>query len=189
MEQKKASRVALDRESWIRAAIDVLAEKGVDGLRIEVLAKHCGVTKGSFYWHFRDRRDLLDAVLATWKDGRMRDILKQTEAQPGRELTQIYHVIEVYSANRNRKGILIELAVRDWARRDAAAAAVVEEVDRMRLECGRKLFLARGLSAEEAASRSLLLYAYAFGQSLMHYDRYDRNINAVKALIAGRIAE
>ena len=86
---------------------------------MEVLAKQFGVTKGSFYWHFKDRQDLLTAVLDTWKDGRIRDIIKQTTAQPGKERDQIYHVIDVYSAARSRKGVSIELAVREWARRDA----------------------------------------------------------------------
>jgi AcrR family transcriptional regulator len=182
------TRVTLDRNSWVRAAIEVLADQGVDGLRVEVLAKQCGVTKGSFYWHFKDRRDLLDAVLQTWKDGRIRDIVKQTRAVPGQELPQVYHVIEVYSANRNRKGILIELAVRDWARRDPAAHRAVEEVDRKRIECGKELFLRLGLPDDEAAARSLLLYAYVFGQSLMVYDRYDENVARLKQLIADRIA-
>ena len=74
------SRAPLDRSGWIEAAIDVLAEQGVQGMRIEALAKTCGVTKGSFYWHFRARQDLFRAVLETWRDGRIRDIDKQTVA-------------------------------------------------------------------------------------------------------------
>lgn len=182
------TRQQLDRKGWVEAATDVLATHGVDGLRVEVLAKNFGVTKGSFYWHFRDRQDLFDSVLQTWRDGRIRDIEKQTSAQPGRELAQIHHVIDVYSANRNRKGISIELAVRDWARRDPQAAAVVEEVDAYRLECTRRLFVSCGLSDTEAKARSILLYAYVFGQSLMICDRYDANIASLKQWIAERIA-
>lgn len=183
------NRTPLDRDRWIHAAIEVLAEKGVEGVRVEVVAKHCGVTKGSFYWHFKDRRDLLDAVLHTWKTGRIRDIVKQTRAEPGKEAPQLYHVIDVYSANRNRKGILIELAVRDWARRDAAAHRAVEEVDAARLACGKALFVRLGLDQDEAAARSLLLYAYVFGQSLMVYDGYDDKRARLKSLIADIIAK
>ena len=180
-------RAQLDRTEWIEAATDVLADQGVDGMRVEVLAKNFGVTKGSFYWHFKDRQDLFNAVLQTWKEGRIRDINKQTSSAPGREREQLMHVIDVYSANRNRKGISIELAVRDWARRDAQTAAVVEEVDTYRLECTRKLFVASGLSDAEAKSRSLMLYAYVFGQSLMAYDRYDPKVIDFKRWIAERI--
>ncbi len=182
-------RVQLDRDAWIHGAMDVLAEEGVSGLRIEVLAKRLKVTKGSFYWHFQDRRDLLMAVLEVWKDGRIRDIIKQTRNQrPGEELERIYHVIDVYSAGRNRRGMQIELAVRDWARRDPEAAAVVAEVDDIRLRCARDLFLACGVPFDEASSRCMLLYAYVFGISLMVYDRFDGNAAQLKRDISDLIA-
>jgi len=181
-------RVQLDRDAWVLAATDVLADEGIAGLRVEVLAKRLKVTKGSFYWHFQDRRDLLMAVLQVWKDGRIRDIVKQTRAEPGRELEQIYHVIDVYSASRSRRGAMIELAVRDWARRDAEAAAIVAEVDDIRLRCARDLFLACGVPMEEASSRCMLLYAYVFGISLMIYDKFDSDPARLKRDIADLIA-
>ncbi len=184
-----ASLDRLDRDAWIRAAFAALAEHGADALRVEVLAKRCGVTKGSFYWHFKDRRDLIEALLESWKHGRIDDIKKQTRAEPGNELAAIYHTIEVYAAVKNRKGIMIELAVRDLARRDSAAQATVEEVDAVRLDCAKRLFLGCGLSAKEATARSLLLYAYVFGQSLMRYDRYAKDLNELKRWIAEHIAE
>ena len=185
--EKPTPRTQLDRNEWIDGAIEALAEEGISGMRVESLAKRFGVTKGSFYWHFKDRQDLFDAVLQTWKEGRIRDIDKQSNASPGKEGDQLLQIIEVYSTNRNRKGISIELAIRDWARRNAPACAVVEEVDTYRLESSRKLFAAKGLTDNEAKSRSLLLYAYVFGQSLMAYDRYDPNIIAIKLLIAEHI--
>ena len=85
-----APRAALDREAWIEAAIGTLAEHGVAGVRVESLAKSLGVTKGSFYWHFRDRPDLLAAVLDFWKQGRISDIIRQTRCDPGQELSLIH---------------------------------------------------------------------------------------------------
>lgn len=181
-------RTQLDREAWVNAAIEVLAEEGIAGLRVEVLAKRLKVTKGSFYWHFQDRRDLLISILGLWKEGRIRDIIKQTTAVPGKELAQIYHVIDVYSANRSRRGMMIELAVRDWARRDADAAAIVAEVDDVRLRCARDLFLACGVHMEEASSRCMLLYAYVFGVSLMSYEKFDSDVARLKRDIADLIA-
>jgi len=182
-------RTPLDRNDWIQAAIEVLADEGVNGLRVEVLAKTFGVTKGSFYWHFKDRQDLLSAVLELWRDGLIRDIDKQTQAPSGGERAKLLQLIEVYAANRNRRGIAIELAVRDWARRDAEAARVVEAVDTHRLERSRRLFLACGLPDREAKARSLLLYAYVFGQSLMFYEHFDAEITALKQWVAERIAQ
>jgi AcrR family transcriptional regulator len=181
------TRTQLDPEQWVDTAIDVLAKEGVAGLRVEVLAKRCGVTKGSFYWHFKDRQALLDAILERWREGRIRDIEKTTSGLAGRELEQLHYVIEVYGASRNRKGMSIELAVRDWARHDTRAAAIVESVDLYRLECTRRLFVTAGMSDAEAKSRSLLLYACVFGLSLMHYAPFDDNLGDLKQRIAERI--
>lgn len=182
-----AVRTQLDPERWVEAATELLAKEGVSGLRVEVIAKRCGVTKGSFYWHFKDRQALLAAVLEFWKEGRIRDIEKTTSVAPGKERDQLHYAIEVYGASRNRKGMAIELAVRDWARHDAHAAAIVESVDLYRLDCTRKLFVAAGMSDAEAKSRSLLLYACVFGLSLMHYTHFDDDLSNLKQRIAERI--
>lgn len=179
---------ALDRAAWIKGALAALSEEGHAGLRVETLAKRLHVTKGSFYWHFRDRRDLVDAVLDEWKNGRIADIRKQTTARPGEELASLLHTIEVYSAGRNRKGLPIEIAVREWARRDTRAAEVVEEVDAERLACASRLFVSLGLTPAEAAARSVLLYAYVFGFSLMRCDRFVPDTTAAKDWIARLIA-
>ncbi len=179
---------ALDRAAWIKGALVALSEEGYAGLRVETLAKRLKVTKGSFYWHFRDRRDLLDAVLDEWKAGRIADIKKQTAARSGEELAALHHTIEVYSASRNRKGLPIELAVREWALRDARAAKVVEEVDAERLACATRLFITLGLEDSEAAARSVMLYAYVFGYSLMRCDRFLKDTESTRAWIARRIA-
>jgi AcrR family transcriptional regulator len=181
------SRQQLERGDWIEAALDVLAEEGLDGLRVESLAKGFGVTKGSFYWHFKDRQDLFAAVLDNWKQGRIRDISRQTASDPGHEHEQLRRLIEIHSAARNRKGVWTELAVRDWARHDAAAATIVEEVDAWRLDCTRRLFVACGFPEDEARSRSLLLFAYVFGHSLMAYDRNDPKTADSRRWITERI--
>jgi AcrR family transcriptional regulator len=182
-----APRTQLDPDRWVEAAIDVLAREGIAGLRVELLAKQCGVTKGSFYWHFKDRQALLDGVLAFWKEGRIRDIERITVVTPGKERDQLHYAIEIYGASRNRKGMAIELAVRDWARHDPLAAAVVESVDLYRLECTRQLFVATGMSDADAKSRSLLLYACVFGLSLMHYSHFDDDLSSLKQRIAEHI--
>ncbi len=181
------TREALDRDAWIAGARDIVAQDGIGGLRVESLAKRLGVTKGSFYWHFKDRRDLIDAVLDDWRNSRIRDIRKQTDCAAGNERATLRHTVDIYAAGRNRKGISIEAAIRLWARQDAKGMAVVEQVDAERLACTRKLFLALGLPPAEAAARSALLYAYVFGFSMMQCGRFDMNPEQTKHWIAERI--
>ncbi len=57
----------IDGNAWIQAALSILAERGISGVRVETLAKQLGVTKGSFYWHFKDRDALFDALLDSWR--------------------------------------------------------------------------------------------------------------------------
>ena len=104
MNRQTSSRTPLDREAWILCAIDTLAVGGLAELRVEALAKRLKVTKGSFYWHFARRKDFLIAVLQHWRDGRIRDIHKQTRSSPGKEHAQLLHVLDVYSAPRSRRG-------------------------------------------------------------------------------------
>jgi AcrR family transcriptional regulator len=173
-----------DRSTWVRAATHALAEHGLDGVKVETLARRLGLTKGSFYWHFRDRRELLDAMLDTWHDGRLDDIRSLTRCTPGEEMTQLHHVIDTYSVARNQRGIRVELAVRDWARHDQRARAVVDAVDAVRLDCATALFVGAGITPDEARNRSLLLYAYVFGLGMMDGERESRSPPAARAFIA-----
>ena len=180
-------RTPLGRAEWVAAAIDTLAEQGIDCLRIEALARRCGVTKGSFYWHFRDRRDLAEAVLTEWQAGRLADLNHPDNVTADKAQTLLREIVDRYATRRNRRGMAIELAIRDWARRDELAATVVEAVDHARLEGARHLLLRCGVPAGEAKARSLLLYAYIFGQTMMLCDSYDEDIGALRHQIANKL--
>lgn len=62
-----ASKKRLTREDWVQAAITLGAEVGFDKIAVDALAPRLGATRGSFYWHFTDRAELIDAVLAHWE--------------------------------------------------------------------------------------------------------------------------
>ena len=104
-------RTQLDRGNWIENAIDVLAHDGVGGLRVEVLAKRCGVTKGSFYWHFKDRRDLLDAVLEKYAEHgsaqfKLPDIL---EVPPFNEWGNVIEIARRFGGGKELRSAVTEL--------------------------------------------------------------------------------
>lgn len=182
-------RNALDRDAWIHLATDMLADEGLSGLRVEVLAKKLGVTKGSFYWHFKDRQELLQAVLDSWQDGRVREAARMGEAPSGKAIEQIRRVMDLHSINPNRKGIAIELAIRDWARRDEAAAAAVDTVDQARLTHAATLFSEAGFDAKDAPVRALLLYTHAFGLSLMNFRQGSADIISLHEKITQLITQ
>jgi len=146
----------------------MLAEGGVDNVRVEPLARRLRVTKGGFYWHFRDRHDLLDQLLAQWRDGRVEVIARHAAPQPGEDAAAVLRrLLARYLDHPNPRGTAIEMAIRTWARLDAAAAAAVADVDAARLSHVEPLFQALGADPEEACARARLFYAFVFGQNLL----------------------
>lgn len=81
MSTGKPSR-RLNAEDWITAAIAALGESGLTGIAVEPLAKRLGATKGSFYWHFKDRGALVDAVLARWEQLGTDDVIARLDELP-----------------------------------------------------------------------------------------------------------
>jgi AcrR family transcriptional regulator len=155
------------RAMWIEAGLKEIGRSGVEGVRVEVLAAHLGITKGGFYRRFKDRRALLVALLQTWQRGRIAAIQKQTELAGERADQRLKSLIQLYSERLNAEAMAIELAIRQWARSDGAASAAVESVDAARLSNVAQLYRCLGWSSEEARARAVLFYAFIFGQSLI----------------------
>lgn len=172
------------REMWIEAGLKEIGRSGVEGVRVEVLAAHLGITKGGFYRRFKDRRALLDALLETWRRGRIAAIEKQTELAGERAGERLKSLIRLYSERLNPEAMAIELAIRQWARSDAAASAAVESVDAARLSNVAQLYRRLGWSAEEARARAVLLYAFIFGQSLIFLGQSQRKRASMDAACA-----
>lgn len=168
---KAKGRPGLGRADWIAAAREVLTESGIAGVRVEVLAVRLGVTKGGFYWHFKDRDDLLSALAAEWRDGRIAAMRAHAAGGGRSPRAALVRLLSLYTRSANPRGMAIELAIRDWARRDRIAAAAVKAVDAERLRVVGGLFRALGLKPAEARARALLLYAFLFGESMMAIDR------------------
>src|SRR5947208_16007705 len=105
-------------ESWIEAGLVEIARTGVEGVRVEVLAKNLGVTKGGFYRRFRDRAALLEAMLTSWSAGRIASIEAQTSLDGVTARERLRAIIKLYSERMNTDAMAIELAIRQWARTD-----------------------------------------------------------------------
>jgi AcrR family transcriptional regulator len=172
-------------EVWIEAGIREIASSGVDGVRVEVLAKNLGVTKGGFYRRFRDRAALLDGILQSWSAGRIAAIEQQTSLDGTSARERLRTLVLLYSERVSPEGMAVELAIRQWARTDQAAADAVASVDAARLQNVALLYRATGLSPEEADARAFLFYCFIFGQSLLFLERGPRK----RAQLVARSAE
>lgn len=159
---------------WIEAGLAEMASHGIDGVRVEVLAKNLGVTKGGFYRRFKDRAALLDGILRRWSAGRIAAIEAQTSLDGTTARERLRTLIRLYSERMNTEGMAVELAIRQWARSDAAAAEAVAGVDAARLKNVAHLYRATGLTTDEADAQAFLFYCFIFGQSLLFLERGPR---------------
>jgi AcrR family transcriptional regulator len=161
-------------DAWIEAGFKQIARSGVDSVRVEVLAKNLGVTKGGFYRRFRDRAALLDDILHRWSVGRIAAIEQQASLHGATARDRLKSLVRLYSERMNTEGMAIELAIRQWARTDEAAAIAVASVDAARLKNVAQLYRATGLAPETADARAFLFYCFIFGQSLLFLERGPR---------------
>jgi AcrR family transcriptional regulator len=158
MASPAAARSApLQPEDWIQAAGTRLAREGIDAVRIEVLCRDLGVSKGSFYWHFRDREDLLHTLLSQWENGE-EEWLKEAQSFVRSAAARWARLVE---RNCQVARMRLEAAIRAWARQDdwvARRVAVVEKNQREHIAgILRDIGFARP-AAEEWSEMALILY-------------------------------
>jgi AcrR family transcriptional regulator len=158
---KMGKPARLDGAAWVQAALDIVADQGVEGVRVEVLAKQLGVTKGSFYWHFRDRDALLEAVLASWRREATLRIISRLDQAAQSAAGRLHYLLQLpFNGARAERGAEIELSLRLWSRRDERARATLAEVDELRLRYIAGLLEDCGFGAEAAKARAVLAYAF-----------------------------
>jgi AcrR family transcriptional regulator len=169
------------RRRWIEEGLRALAAGGPDAVRIEPLAKALGVTRGGFYWHFADRAALLEEMLDTWERASTDEVIERVEREGGDARAKL-----------RRAGALtfsdwllpIDLAVRDWARRDPKVAARLRRVDNRRMDYLRRLFGSLGGDEEEVEARSMLAFSLLIGNHFMAADHGTRSRAEVLELAA-----
>ncbi len=163
-----AARSSLTPEAWVDAATEVLVDQGIDHVRVDVLATQLQVTRGSFYWHFRDREDLLRRVLQAWSDRSTALLTARLESARDDPLEQLRDVISLpFRGRAAQRAARIELAIRAWARRDPMAQAALDASDASRLDYHASIFRALGFDGDEARSRAFMLYSYEVSESLL----------------------
>lgn len=167
------------REKWVEEGLRALAEGGVDAVRVEALAKALGVTKGGFYGYFADRGALLTEMLDTWEREAIDDVLDQIQREGGDLLDQVRLAGRLtFSSDRL---LPIDLAIRDWARRDRVVAERLRRVDNRRMQLLRDAISTFCADPDEVEARSLLAFCMAIGSDFLAADHPGRSRAQVKA--------
>src|SRR5258708_219553 len=156
------------RRSWIDEGLRALAAGGPDGVRIELLARALGVTRGGFYWHFEDRPALLAEMLDAWERLTVDEGMEGVERGGGDAGAKLRRLVALASSSRDLTKI--ELAVRDWARRDKAVAKRLKRIDNRRMEYMRSLFAAFCPDEDEVEVRCMLVMSLFVGNHFIAAD-------------------
>lgn len=151
----------LDTQTWVNAALRVLADRGIANVRIESLARDLGVTKGSFYWHFKNRDALLRDMLGYWRRRTTLYVMDRIEQRASSPKERIEKLLELpFASERAPEWSDVELAIRLWGRKDAMARETLSEVDELRLHHMISIFRELGFDGVDAEARATLCYAY-----------------------------
>ncbi|WP_062983434.1 TetR/AcrR family transcriptional regulator [Nocardia anaemiae] len=153
------AKARLNADDWAQAALDALAEGGLAAVAVEPIAKRLGTTKGSFYWHFKDRAALIDAALARWEQRSTEDVIAEiaVEADPGERLHRLFAQVIDYAATGR-----IELALLASADQPPVAATLRRVADR-RIEYVAELLRELGLPAGKARTRAVVAVSIYHG--------------------------
>jgi len=173
------------RTSWIEEGLRALGVGGLDAVRIEKLAHALGVTKGGFYWHFDDRRALLDEMLDAWERVGVDAVIERVEGEGGDARAKLRRLFAISASSGDL--MKIELAIRDWARRDKTVAKHLRRVDNRRMDYMRSLFGAFCPDADEVEARCMLAFSLWIGDHFMAAQHGDRTRSQVLQLAVDRL--
>ena len=160
------------RNGWIEEGLRALAAGGPDAVRVEALARTLGVSKGGFYGHFSDRSALLAEMLDSWEQMSTREVIERVEREGGDARVKLR---KAGALTFSRTLLPIDLAVRDWARRDPAVAKRLRRVDNQRMEYLRELFGTFCSDEDDIEARSMLAFSLLIGNHFMAADHGTRS--------------
>lgn len=157
----RAMSERLTASDWLRHGLEVLAVEGPGGLKVAPLAETLKVSRGSFYWHFRDIADFKAQVLRAWQASETDQVIQDLEARA--EPDRLKSLLRRAFLGRRT----LERAMRAWAAEDPTVAAAVAAVDERRMAYIAGLLAAAGVEPAAARQRTSFLYWAYLGQTLV----------------------
>lgn len=174
-------RRGISKAEWLEAGLQVLSEGSIADITVEGLARSLGIAKAGFYWHFKNRDDLLRQILEYWRHEITEvasDNPQLLELEPKKRLIKLAEMILDYDL------WCYEIAIRQWALKDAEAARVVRKVNRIRLDFVRRAFAELGFIDDDLEMRTMLYVCYHSMESPMFQELSRKRRHA---LITARI--
>lgn len=179
-------------ELWLEAAYDLFLESGVDSVRILPLAKKLSLSRTSFYWFFKDRDELLQALLARWREKNTGNLTRRSEAYAESVTEAMLNVFDCW-IDRDLFDSKFEFAIRSWALQSPEILTEVQEADRVRLSALARMLHRFGEDETTADVRARTIYLVQIGyismQAAEQLDVRMKRIPHYVEIFTGRIAE
>ncbi len=154
---KKSTKPKLTLKDWLQFSLDLLIKEGNAKLRIDTLVKSMGVTKGSFYWHFKDRDDFIHKLVEHWTLVSTLVVVGHMEQVQGSAEERLFELTKYIVINELTR---YDIAIRAWALMEPQIEYLVRKVDKLRLDFVRDLFAEMGFEGKELEMRSRTLVAF-----------------------------
>lgn len=150
------------RQDWLNTARSMLVSDGIESVKILTLAGRMQVSRSSFYWYFKDREELLQALLDEWLSTNTRAIVTAAKAEAATITAAVCNVFKAFIDPR-RFDVRLDFAIRDWARRSDAVRQVLDTSDSQRIAALTAMFAHFGYDPEESLIRARVLYYMQIG--------------------------
>ena len=147
----------ISKQQWLAAALDALASGGVESVRVAKIARTLGISKSGFYWHFRNREELLDNLKAYWVDEYNQQIISDVLEQ---DCSLKKRLLSLVSLIRIKRGGKYDLAFTSWAKRDPLVHELLDQVRDMRIEFVKRLLSDEYRPGVELEARARLFVVY-----------------------------
>ncbi|WP_160116460.1 TetR/AcrR family transcriptional regulator [Ruegeria sp. AU67] len=163
---KKTARSTgrVSKRDWLEKALEVFVLGGIEAVRVNDLARKLDVAKSGFYWHFRDRAELLEAMKHYWVDEFSRQLIEGTHSQ---DSTLRDRLISLVKAIRSKESGKLDLAFTAWAQTDPSIQALVDQVRDIRVAFIKELLSETGFSDAEVISRARIFVVYVSWSEVM----------------------
>ncbi|HEX9170199.1 MAG TPA: TetR/AcrR family transcriptional regulator [Roseiarcus sp.] len=158
----QSGNVKATRDDWLDLALSVLAVEGVEHVTVLNLSERLGVSRSSFYWYFKNRDELLDALLDRWDRLNTRSIVDEANEPAATVNGAVCNVFRCW-VNPAIFSPRLDFAVREWARRSVSVRKALDRSDRVRTEALKGLFVRFGYEDEDALVRARVLYYMQIG--------------------------
>lgn len=167
MEQEKHQRGS--EATWLAAAYELLTQSGVESVKIMPLAKKLGLSRTGFYWHFKDREALLDAMVRRWEEKNTGNLVARAEAYAESIAEAMFNLFDCW-LDENLFDARLDLAIRNWARNDCELKTRLDRADDRRRVAIRAMFERFGYSVPQADVRTTTVLLTQIGYISMQIE-------------------